>query len=106
MSPVKRAAGSTAGSCRSRTPGTAASCSTSSGGSGVAIMTARSLIVAAYPALGRRSRRLEQLLGMAPRGGVRVVGAEHPHELADDGAALEQRHGGARRIGRRVLDDR
>ena len=38
-------------------------------------------------AADRPSRRLEQLLRVPARRDVRVVGAEHPHELADDLAA-------------------
>src|SRR4051812_46676652 len=48
----------------------------------------------------------QQLLRVASRGRVRLLGAEHAHELADDRAAFELRHRRTRGGPRGVLDDR
>src|SRR4051794_26952614 len=52
------------------------------------------------------SRGLQQLARVAARRGVVAVGAEHPHQLADQLPALELCDGGARGLARDVLDDR
>src|SRR5215217_4730924 len=53
-----------------------------------------------------RSRRLQQLARVASCRGIVAVGAQHPHELADQLPALELGDGGARGLARDVLDDR
>src|SRR5215216_940182 len=59
---------------------------------------------AARSAKLERPRQRAQL--QAARSSVRVVRPQHPDDLADDRAALQQRHGGACGVGGRVLDDR